>query len=547
MSGGAQNRAGAGLVLAILAASQFLMTLDSSVMNVSMAAVAADLGTTISGIQAAITLYTLVMATLMITGGKLGTMLGRRRAFRIGLVVYALGSLTTALAPNLAVLLIGWSLLEGIGASLIMPAIVALVAANFPPERRAASYGLVAAAGAMAVAAGPLIGGAVTTFASWRYVFVGEAVLVLGILAFLRKMADVPPVRARIDLVGSVLSVVGLGSIVYGVLRSGEWGWVQAKPGAPTILGASPAIWLLVGGIVVVWLFIMWEQRVARQGREPLLRLELLANSQLAGGLTMFFSQYLVQAGVFFTVPLFLSVVLQLDALQTGGRILPLSLALLLAAAGIPKVYPRANPRRVVRVGLVAVLVGVLFLVAGMDPGANAGIVAVPMLFIGFGLGALASQLGSVTVSAVPDSESAEVGGLQNTATNLGASLGTALIGSVLLATLASSAIAGIQENPTVPAAVRQQASTQLVRGVPFLSDKQLTTALDGAAVDPQTAATIVSINAGARLDALRVAFGFTALLTAAALLLTGRVPRRPPGTDAGEVPVDPEPQQADP
>jgi EmrB/QacA subfamily drug resistance transporter len=547
MSGGAQNRAGAGLVLAILAASQFLMTLDSSVMNVSMAAVAADLGTTISGIQAAITLYTLVMATLMITGGKLGTMLGRRRAFRIGLVVYALGSLTTALAPNLAVLLIGWSLLEGIGASLIMPAIVALVAANFPPERRAASYGLVAAAGAMAVAAGPLIGGAVTTFASWRYVFVGEAVLVLGILAFLRKMADVPPVRARIDLVGSVLSVVGLGSIVYGVLRSGEWGWVQAKPGAPTILGASPAIWLLVGGIVVVWLFIMWEQRVARQGREPLLRLELLANSQLAGGLTMFFSQYLVQAGVFFTVPLFLSVVLQLDALQTGGRILPLSLALLLAAAGIPKVYPRANPRRVVRVGLVAVLVGVLFLVAGMDPGANAGIVAVPMLFIGFGLGALASQLGSVTVSAVPDSESAEVGGLQNTATNLGASLGTALIGSVLLATLASSAIAGIQENPTVPAAVRQQASTQLVGGVPFLSDKQLTTALDGAAVDPQTAATIVSINAGARLDALRVAFGFTALLTAAALLLTGRVPRRPPGTDAGEVPVDPEPQQADP
>jgi EmrB/QacA subfamily drug resistance transporter len=546
MSTTAATTSGARLVLAILAASQFLMTLDSSVMNVSMAAVAADLGTTISGIQAAITLYTLVMATLMITGGKLGTILGRRRAFRIGLLVYALGSLTTALAPNLAVLLIGWSLLEGIGASLIMPAIVALVAANFPPERRAAAYGLVAAAGAMAVAAGPLIGGAVTTFASWRYVFVGEVVLVLGILVFLRKMADVPPVRARIDLVGSVLSVVGLGSVVYGVLRSGEWGWVQAKPGAPTLLGASPAIWLLVGGIVVVWLFLMWEQRVARQGREPLLRLELLANSQLAGGLTMFFSQYLVQAGVFFTVPLFLSVVLQLDALQTGLRILPLSVALLLAAAGIPKVFPRANPRRVVRVGLVAVLVGVLFLVAGMDPGANAGVVAVPMLLIGFGLGALASQLGSVTVSAVPDSESAEVGGLQNTATNLGASLGTALIGSVLLATLASSAIAGIQENPTVPAAVRQQASTQLVGGVPFLSDKQLTTALDAAAVDPGTAATIVSINADARLDALRVAFGFTALLAAAALLFTGRIPRRAPGT-ADEVPGEPEPQRADP
>ena len=148
----------------LLASGQFVMTLDSSVMNVSMAVVASDLGTTISGIQTAITLYTLVMATMMITGGKIGTIIGRRRAFGIGLVIYAAGSLTTALAPNLGVLLIGWSLLEGLGASLIMPAIVALVAANFPAERRAAAYGLVAAAGGMAVAAGPLIGGAVTTF-----------------------------------------------------------------------------------------------------------------------------------------------------------------------------------------------------------------------------------------------------------------------------------------------------------------------------------------------------------------------------------------------
>ena len=172
---------GSGLVLTVLAAGQFLMTLDSSVMNVSMATVANDLDTTITGIQTAITLYTLVMATLMISGGKVGTIIGRRRAFAIGLVIYGAGSLTTALAPNLPVLLIGWSLLEGIGAALIMPAIVALVAANFVAAKRAAAYGLVAASGAMAVAAGPLIGGAVTTFASWRYVFAGEVVLVVVI------------------------------------------------------------------------------------------------------------------------------------------------------------------------------------------------------------------------------------------------------------------------------------------------------------------------------------------------------------------------------
>ena len=176
-------------MLAVLASSQFLMTLDSSVMNVSMATVAADLGTTITGIQTAITLYTLVMATLMITGGKLGTIMGRRKAIGIGLVIYAAGSFTTGARPQPHRPADRLVVAGGIGAALIMPAIVALVASNFPADKRAAAYGLVAAAGALAVAAGPLIGGAVTTYASWRYVFLGEVVIVLAILAVLRKIA----------------------------------------------------------------------------------------------------------------------------------------------------------------------------------------------------------------------------------------------------------------------------------------------------------------------------------------------------------------------
>src|SRR5438552_4703402 len=163
-----KTRAGAaGIVLVTLAAGQFLMTLDSSVMNVSIATVAKDVGTTVTGIQTAITLYTLVMATLMLTGGKIGAIIGRRRAFSIGCVIYAAGSLTTALAPNLGVLILGWSFLEGIGAALIMPAVVALVAINYAPQRRPSAYGTIAAAGAIAVALGPLIGGAFTTYASW--------------------------------------------------------------------------------------------------------------------------------------------------------------------------------------------------------------------------------------------------------------------------------------------------------------------------------------------------------------------------------------------
>ncbi|MEU5843074.1 MFS transporter [Rhodococcus sp. NPDC047139] len=530
MSSQSEVRSGSTLVLGVLASGQFLMTLDSSVMNVSMATVAQDVDTTITGIQTAITLYTLVMASLMITGGKVGTILGRRRAFGIGLVIYGIGSFTTGLAPNLTVLLLGWSLLEGVGAALIMPAIVSLVAANFAPERRSAAYGLVAAAGASAVAVGPLLGGAVTTYASWRYVFFGEVVLVVLILLVLRRVEDVPPQRVHLDLVGSALSVLGLGSIVYGVLRSSEWGWVQAEPNGPAVLGLSPVVWLLVAGLLVLYAFARWQSALQGRGRTPLVDPELFANRQLVGGLTMFFAQFAVQAGVFFSVPLFLSVVLELSAIETGVRILPLSIALVLAATVIPKLRPHADPRRVVRSGLASMILGILILVAGMDPGAEAAVVAIPMLLMGLGLGALASQLGALTVSSVPDSESAEVGGLQNTATNLGASLGTALVGSILIATLTSSVVAGIENNPGVPPAVQQQATTELADGVPFLSTTQLQSELGNAGVDPATADALISVNADARLEALRVAFAVTALLAIAALFGTGRLPRRPAG-----------------
>ncbi len=529
---------GSGLVLAVLASSQFLMTLDSSVMNVSMTTVATDLGTTITGIQTAITLYTLVMATLMITGGKIGTIVGRRRAMGVGLMIYGLGSLTTALAPNLGVLLIGWSLLEGVGAALIMPAIVALVASNFPPERRSAAYGLVAAAAAMAVAAGPLIGGAVTTYASWRYVFVGEMVIVVAILAVLRKVHDVAPKPGRIDLVGSLLSVLGLGLFVFGVLRSSEWGWVIARPGTPAIFGASLTIWFIAGGLVVIYAFLRWESRLESSGGrlEPLVRPSLLANKQLSGGLTMFFAQFMVQAGVFFAIPLFLSIVLGLDALQTGIRLIPLSIALLIAAVGVPKLWPRANPRRVVRLGLLSMIVGIGFLVAGMDPGADAGVTTIPMLLMGLGLGALASQLGAVTVSAVSDRETAEVGGLQNTATNLGASMGTALIGSVLIATLSTAALTGVADSPQVQDSVKAQISTQIVGGVPFISDAQLSSALATAGVSQADSDAIVQINADARLEALQVAFALAGLVAIGALFFTRRIPTIQPGSSVKPV-----------
>ena len=203
---------GGPVVLLTLAAAQFLMTLDSSVMNVSIATVAKDVGTTVTGIQFAITLYTLVMAAFMITGGKVGQIIGRKRAFMIGCVIYGCGSAITAAATSLPVLIVGWSVLEGLGAALIMPAVVALVATNFGRSDRPRVYGLVASAGAVAVAVGPLLGGLCTTYLSWRWVFVGEVVLVLGILVLSRRIADSPPVPGvRLDPIGTLLSAAGLG------------------------------------------------------------------------------------------------------------------------------------------------------------------------------------------------------------------------------------------------------------------------------------------------------------------------------------------------
>jgi MFS family permease len=519
-----------GVILLTLASGQFLMTLDSSVMNVSIATVAKDVDTTVTGIQTAITFYTLVMAALMITGGKLGQILGRKRAFELGCIIYGCGSLITALSGSLAVLMIGWSFLEGVGAALILPSIVALVASNFGREERPRAYGLVAAAGAIAVAAGPLIGGLFTTYLSWRWVFVGEVLIVLIILLFARRVADTPPEEgARLDLVGTALSAAGLSLVVYGILRSGSWGFVQPKAGAPHWLGLSPAIWLILAGGIVVWLFLLWESQRLRRGKAALLDPAMLRNRGLTAGLTSFFFQYLLQAGLFFVVPLFLSVALGLSAIATGVRLLPLSVTLLLAAVGIPKLFPQASPRRIVQLGFLALFAGITVMVAALDAGAGPEIVTWPMLLAGLGIGALASQLGSVTVSSVPDEQSGEVGGVQNTVTNLGASIGTALAGAVLISVLTASFFSGVSHNPEVPKSLVTQGQVKLAGGVPFLSDKDLKIALDKAGVPPTTANAIVVENTDARIAGLRSALAVLAVLALIAVLFSRRVSTKQP------------------
>lgn len=536
MNGG---QVGAGGVLGTLAAGQFVMALDSTVMNVSIVTVAGDLGTDVTGIQTAITFYTLVMASLMVTGGKVGQILGHKRAFVIGAVVYATGSLLTALAPNLAVLLIGWSVLEGIGAALILPAIVALVASNFSLDQRPRAYGLLAAGAAVAIAVGPLIGGLFTTYLSWRWVFVGEVAIVAGILALSRRMEASPAdPNVRLDIVGTVMSAVGLGTVVFGILRSGVWGFVSPTPDAPAITGISLAFWLMVVGCLVLWGFLRWEQRLLDHGGAPLVDPSLLTNARLRTSLLAFGFQFLLQGGLFYLISLYLSVALGLSAIGTGVRLMPLSVTLLGAAVLIPRLWPAASPRRVARIGFGALVGGTALLLVLLHFGDRPSVVTGPLLLAGLGAGALASQLANVAVSSVPEERSGEVGGLQNTATNLGASIATALAGAVLVSALTSSFLLGLAENPDVPPEVIAAAEIELVAGVPFLSDAQLTDALAATALAPDVVDEIVGVNTDARIAALRRTLGVLVLVGVGALFVGRRLPDRAPSASTGTEPL---------
>ena len=274
-----------------------------------------------------------------------------------------------------------------------------------------------------------------------------------------------------------------------------------------------------------------WEHRLLDRGAEPLVDPAILRNPVLRGGLTAFFFQYLLQAGLFFAVPLFLSVALGLSAIATGVRLLPLSITLLLAAVGIPKLFPNASPRRVVQLGFLALFAGIVVMVAALDAGAGPEIVTWPMLLAGLGVGALASQLGAVTVSSVPDEQSSEVGGLQNTVTNLGASIGTALAGAVLISTLTIVVPHRHRGEPRRPRRGHRQRRRRAAGGVPFVSDADLEAALDEAGVPAATADAIVDENATARLDALRASLSVLAVIALFALFFSRRLPVRQPAS----------------
>ena len=520
----------------ILAAAQFVMVLDSSVMNVSISQIVEDLDTTISGVQLAITAYTLVMAAFMLLGAKLGDIYGRDRTFAVGLVVYASGSFITAISPSLPVLLFGWSLVEGLGAILVVPAIASLIAANYEGKERALAYGLIGGIAAAAVAVGPIIGGWVTTNFTWRYVFVAEVVIVGVILLFRSRVKPgARPVNPpKLDVVGALLSAAGMGLVVFAILQSSSWGWVQPR-GALTIggtaitpFGFSAVPFMILAGLGVLALFAWWEDRLRAQGREPLLDTAMLGIVHLRAGMSTLVAQQLVLMGLFFALPVYLQVVLGLDALQTGLKLLPMSVTMFAAALLGPRIAGRRSPGIVARVGLIALSLGALVLVATIDPQLNSTAFAVGLGVFGIGVGLLASQLGNVIMSSVAPSQTNQAGGLQGTAQNLGASLGTALIGSILIGAMTTSFATSITANPDLPpetATAIAQAATD--SGLEVVSAASVVPLLVEAGVPSEQAESIAQDYADAQMAGLKVALLAVALLAILSLWFTRNLPTK--------------------
>ncbi len=530
------------LALVALATAQFVMVLDQSVMNVSISSLVKDFNTTVTTIQAVITLYCLVMAMLMMTGAKIGDIIGRRRAFVIGLIIYACGSAVTALSQSVFMLALGWSVLEGIGAALVLPALAALIAGNFEGARRKVAYAIIGGVAGAGIAVGPILGGWATTNVTWRIVFAGEVVLVAFILIMTPKVGDAPrPGPApKLDYLGAVLSATGLGVLVYGVLQSSTWGWVKPKNSPITIFGFSLTLFVIAAGGVLIWAFVTWQRHRESIDRDPLVHLSLARVPTVRSGLIGLLSQNLILMGIFFVVPLYLQLVLGLSALETGIKMLPVSITMLLTSAAGSRLSNRLAVRTIVRSGLIVTIAGTLILLATIKPTlSNAGF-AIGMGVLGIGMGLMVSQLGNVVQSSVEESGRSEAGGLQYTGQQLGSSLGVALIGAIVLIGLASTFISNVEKDPRISSEVAAQVGVAAGNNTNFISSNEIETAASKAGLDSTTTTALVEDYEAAQLRSLKAGLLAAALLALLSLAFTRELPRQRPTRQK-----DPEPEPA--
>ncbi|BFU43251.1 MFS transporter [Krasilnikovia sp. MM14-A1004] len=411
-------------VLIPLALAQFICSFAGSNMNVMINEIATDLGTTVQGVQLAITLFLLVMAALMIPGGKLTDRYGRKRCLNVGLAVFGLGALISSFAQGLPMLIIGYSILEGIGTALLIPPVYILTTMLFTDvTSRARAFGAINGMGGIGAATGPLIGGIIATAISWRAAFVFQAAIIVVIVLLSRRdVRDPLPADATksFDITGAVLSAAGLILVVLGILAADNNGWLM--------LGLIAA-----GALVLTWFFFSVRAK-ERAGREPLLTLALFRNRTSNLGLVTQNIQWLVLLGISFTVSAYLQVIYGYNPIQTGLILTAATAGLLLSSAAAERFATRRTQRALIMAGFVLTVTGIVLFIA-LDVVSTSVLAYLPGLFvIGFGVGAMLTPSVNVVQSAFPDNLQGEISGLSRSVSNLGSSLGTAIAGTILVA-----------------------------------------------------------------------------------------------------------------
>lgn len=520
------------IIVIVLAITQFVMILDSTVMNVSISTVVKDLDTTVSSLQAAITFYTLTMAAFMLTGGKLGDIFGRLKAFRIGAIIYGVGSLITALSPTIGALFFGWSIVEGLGAVLVIPATAALIAMNYKGKDRVVGYTAIGAASGIAVALGPLIGGYLTTYYSWRYVFVAETIIMLLVFLYSFSLKEQKiTTKTQLDIPSVFLSAGGMVLLVFGILQSKTWGWITPMA-VPEIagytvapLGISIVAYLIIAGMIVLRYFYKRQLMLEASSRNPLLRVSMLSIKPLRSGIAVLSGQYFITAAVFFVMPIYLQMVLGYDALETGKKIFPLSVSIVLFSAIGSRLITRYSPKQIVRLGQLALIFGSLALTGAINPELKGFLFGSSLFILGIGLGLLVSQIGNVTMSAVDETKSSEVGGLQGTFQNLGSSLGTAIIGSVMIASLTSGFVDSVNANPNLPASVKTQVQEQSKAGIPIASANQVESYALEAGLSQSEAQSVSDDYTASQISSLKSSMFFLSALALLTLVLSRNIP----------------------
>lgn len=522
----------------IMALGTFVVVLDNTIMNVSISALVEDLNTTVSGVQAAIALNALMMAAFVLMGGKMADIIGMKKTFLLGAVIYVIGSLLGSFSNNLAVFILGWCAIQGFGAAMMLPNVNTIIRANVKGKERGKAYAAMAGINALATAVGPIIGGFLTTYFSWRWAFRLE----IGVLLIVLLGSNVIPkdillkTRPKLDKIGVAWQAAAMILLVLGTLAISDYGLLIAKQPfvignftfAPFNLSIVPFLW--AAGVICLMMFVKHETEMTKKAKAVLVDLNLFKIVDFVKGLNVRFIHVALIAGTTFVVPLFLQVTYGLSAFETGFILMGLTAGLILTAIGGTRIRADVLPKFKIKNGFILCIIGLAIMLVYVQIG-NSPFGLIPGLFVyGMGLGLVASQIVNLVMSAVKPDQTAEASGVTSTLETLGSSVGTAIVGTVLIVAITMGTSSMVASSNVFPNELKNEISTNMPASLEVTTTDVISEKISENGKYEQEA---ISIYETARQNAFSITILFMMFLSFVSYLLALRLPAKKATADA--------------